>query len=82
MSENRAFMLVYVRNHFLQIFFGVLAQYLILGFLSSSVNVQVHFFFIFFFSVYINLNAGGICSNLEAAASILLISSLQFYLFI
>lgn len=41
MPANQAFMLAYVRSQFLQILFGLLESYLILGFPSSSVNLQV-----------------------------------------
>lgn len=65
---NQAFMLASVRNQFLQILFGVLESYLILGFPPSSVNLQVKFV-PFFYCICIDLKTGGISRDSEAAAS-------------
>lgn len=65
MPAKQAFMLAYARDQFLQIHFAVLESYLILGFPSASLNVQVKF--VPFFTV-LDLKTGGISRNSKAAA--------------
>lgn len=70
MPANQAFMLAYMRNQFLQIHFGVLESYLILGFPSSSLNIQVKFV-PFFYCTCLDLKTGGISKDSGAAACII-----------
>lgn len=70
MPANQAFMLAYMRNQFLQIHFGVLESYLILGFPSSSLNIQVKFV-PFFYCTCLDLKTGGIPKDSGAAACII-----------
>lgn len=81
MPADQAFMLACVRNQFLQRHFAVLESYLILGFPSPSLNMQVKF--VPFFTV-LDLKTGGISRNSETAAWIFffLILSLWFLILV